>query len=102
MERAVGAEADRLLGIDLRLRVQAQKAGVEVETACRRAAQAGEISPEDAQLLRLALGGDRARRGLTGQRLPQQRVGPALPSRARGAQRVQHVPVEAQRYQLLG
>ncbi|MBL6082489.1 hypothetical protein JMJ56_31475 [Belnapia sp. T18] len=52
------AELDRLTGVYLKLKVAAQKQGIEIETAARQAAEAGTLTPEDYEMIRLMLSGD--------------------------------------------
>ncbi|WP_144404776.1 hypothetical protein [Belnapia sp. F-4-1] len=52
------AELDRLTGFCLKIKVAAQKLGIEVETAALQAFQTGQLTAEDYEMVRLALGGN--------------------------------------------
>ncbi|MBL6082078.1 hypothetical protein JMJ56_29305 [Belnapia sp. T18] len=49
------AELDRLTGVYLKLRVAAQKQGIEIEMAVQQAFEGGQLAAEDHEMLRLLL-----------------------------------------------
>ncbi|MBL6079681.1 hypothetical protein JMJ56_16810 [Belnapia sp. T18] len=49
------AELDRLTGVYLKLRVAAQKQGIEIEMAVQQAFESGQLAAEDHEMLRLLL-----------------------------------------------